>query len=66
MALISLSEWIDRYGDEPDDPDAGDTPLLTFRAAPETPQGPAPRSAYRISAVLPIGSEIAETRTRLL
>ena len=44
----------------------GDLPLLTFQAAPETPQAPAQRSDYRISAVLPIGSEIAETRTRLL
>ena len=63
MALISLSDWIDRYGDEPDDADASDLPLLTFRAAPEAP---APRPDYRISAVLPIGSEIADTRTRLL
>ena len=62
MALISLSDWIDRYGDEPDDADAGD-PLLTFRAEPEAP---APRPGYRINAVLPIGSEIADTRTRLL
>ena len=63
MALISLSEWIDRYGDEPDDSDAGDLPLLTFQAAPEPP---AQKSDYRIKAVLPIGSEIADTRTRLL
>ena len=63
MALISLSDWIDRYGDEPDDTDAGDLPPVTFRAAPETT---APRPDYRIDAVLPIGSEIADTRTRLL
>ena len=63
MALISLSDWIDRYGDEPDDADAGDLPQLTFRAAPEAPQS---RPDYRMNAVLPIGSEIAETRTRLL
>jgi hypothetical protein len=60
MALISLSEWIDRYGDEPDDSDGDDLPLLTFQAAPEAP------GDYRISAVLPIGSVIADTRTRLL
>ena len=63
MALISLSEWIDRYGDEPDDSDGGDLPLLTFQAAPEAPVQP---GDYRIGAVLPIGSVIADTRTRLL
>jgi len=63
MALISVSDWIDRHGDELDDADASDLPLLTFRAVPETA---APRPDYRISAVLPIGSEIADTRTRLL
>ena len=63
MALISLSDWIDRYGDEPDDADASDLPLLTFR---EMPEANAPRPDYRISAVRPSGSEIADTRTRLL
>ena len=63
MALISLPDWIDRYGDEPDDSDASDLLRLTFRAVPETA---APRPDYRVSAVLPIGSEIADTRTRLL
>jgi hypothetical protein len=63
MALISLSEWIDRYGDEPDDSDAGDLPPLTFQAAAQSPVQP---GAYRISALLPSGSEIADTRTRLL
>ena len=63
MALISLSDWIDRYGDEPGDADASVLPRLTFRAEPEAE---APRPDYRISAVPPIGSEIADTRTRLL
>ena len=63
MALISLSDWIDRYGDEADDADASDMPLLTFEAKPDAE---ASRPDYRISAVLPIGSEIADTRTRLL
>ena len=63
MALITLSDWIDRHGDEPDDIEARGWPRLTFRTAPEV-EGPRPD--YRISAVLPIGSEIADTRTRLL
>jgi hypothetical protein len=67
MALINLSDWIDRYGDEPDDVDASDLERLTFRAEPEaeTPRRDY-RSDYRIKAVLPIGSEIADTRTRRL
>jgi len=63
MALISVSDWIDLYGDEPDDADATDLLRLTFQAGPETG---VPQSDYRMSAVRPIGSEIADTRTRLL
>ena len=63
MALINLSDWIDRYGDEPDDADDSDLARLTFRVEPEAV---APRFDYRINAVLPIGSEIADTRTRRL
>ena len=63
MALISLSDWIDRYGDESGESDASDLLRLTFRAVPETA---AARPDYRVSAVLLIGSEIADTRTRLL
>ena len=66
MALISLAEWIDRYGDEPDDPDVVADELRTIQVeAPQRPIAPRPVD-YRISAVRPTGSEIAATRTRLL
>ena len=66
MALISLAEWIDRYGDEPDDPDAVANEVRKVQI--EAPQRPvAPRAVdYRINALRPTGSEIAATRTRLL
>jgi hypothetical protein len=64
MALISLSDWIDQFGDEPDDVDSGVDERLTYRV--EVEPAAAPRIDYRISTVLPIGSEIAATRTRLL
>jgi len=69
MALINLSDWIDRYGDEPDDADAADLARLTFRVEPEAAPprlGDRIDAVYRINAVLPIGSEIADTRTRRL
>jgi len=49
--------------DEPDDADDSDLARLTFQAEPEAAP---PRFDYRINAVLPIGSEIADTRTRRL
>jgi len=64
MALISLSDWIDRFGDEPDEVDSSVDERLTYRV--EVEPAAAPRIDYRASTVLPIGSEIAETRTRLL
>jgi hypothetical protein len=64
MALISLSDWIDRFGDEPDDAGPGVEERLTYRVDIEP--AAAPRLDYRITTVLPIGSEIAATRTRLL
>ena len=63
MALINLSDWIDRYGEEPGDEDASDLLRLTFEVAQEAA---APQPDYRIIAVRPSGSEIADTRTRLL
>jgi len=63
MALINLSDWIDRYGDEADGADESDLARQTFWTEREAV---APCCDYRINAVLPIGSEIADTRTRRL
>ena len=64
MALISLSDWIDRYGDEPEVETDDDVPSnLTYRVALDRAE---PVADYRINAVRPSGSEIAGTRTRLL
>ena len=63
MALISLSDWIDLYGDEPDAPEPVAAENVTWRI--EVEAAPA-LGDYRITTALPIGSEIAATRTRLL
>ena len=68
MALISLAEWIDRYGDVPDEPDCVVDERFASRS--EVAAAPLPVALrlpyYRIAAVRPTGSEIAVTRTRLL
>ena len=70
MALISLAEWIDRYGDVPDDPDRVVDECLASRVEVQVeaaPRAVRPRPPdYRIAAARPSGSEIAATRTRLL
>lgn len=63
MALISLSDWIDQHGDEPQVANDEIPSTLTVSAAFERTF---PISDYRMNAVRPSGSEIADTRTRLL
>jgi hypothetical protein len=64
MALISLSEWIDRFGDEPEDDAVAEMPRLTFRVEPEPRDGGHADRPFHM--LRPIGCEIAGTRTRLV
>ncbi len=80
MALISLSDWIDRFGDEPEACAVVDGACVEAESATPSPARSLPRISYRIAVerafpttgygfgppVLPSGSEIADTRTRLL